>query len=390
MGGITRALLGLAAGGVRTMVVTNQSELAAAVTALGTTGGVIRVATNVTPYALDLTGVQPSKILRIMPLVLGSSVIFSQVKLTSCYRFYFEGLTFEGNPSGVASDFYMGYLIACQHVTFRDCTFDGKVYTYYSGTGNRASSAMRFENTTNFSIYGCFVDGVCWGIRLFSCTDGTIEESTVQRMQMDGVQFVGLCLRIDFNYNKIGRTLAAPYATNHGDMIQFTNGGNTLPMTDITIRNSIVATLGSYAYQSIFLNDEVGVGYQRIKYNNNIVFGGITLGMVIRSCSDCEIKNNIVLRDTDAALAPGYGSGGAPAIQIVQGLTGLSNLLVQNNASESYIGLSEAGVISIGNTTVTSGQRNTWVPGIETMTDLTQFDSVTLPAGYGPERLQAS
>lgn len=384
----------------RSVLVTNQTELNAAISG-ALPGDTIRVANNVTAYALDLSGFNPAGIVQITSADSEDWPSFSQIKLTNCskvhlkyFAYYKDGIAFAG------SDFYFNHIINCSDITIQGLYAYGSADEYLTSPANRGNSFARVEGSTRIMFDGEYIPNVGgpgeatnigWGVRIFSSTFVTVKNYKFHLHQMDAFQISGVCEDILIDRCVTGKALGSDYAINHGDMFQFTNFGAVAASKRITIQDSIFACLNGVNQQGLFFNNEAAIRTEEVSLLRNLVQNHSDNGLLIRAFNGGVIEENIVFDAPAATAATGASVNSGKFQAELTTASGSVGLTVRNNLAETFTNIpansvTANGMAASGN--VVAASRNTYLPGIDAMTTLAQLEALTMPPGYGPAHMR--
>ena len=266
-------------------------------------------------------------------------------------------------------------------------TFDGVKFDLVAGSagGFNPFSVNRSSKVTirNGEFDGQLVDGygVNQGLQVKKSTDITVENSTFSNFyygagfdEVSNLKFVGNELTgMAFDGTRfaqiVGGTIAgnhyhdmrAPGNSAHRDMIQFWTHGDTIPSSNVTIRDNVITIDDNYRVQSIFIyNEQVtrqGDGkamyYKNFVIEDNYIEGNHPHGIFVGPIDGLLIRGNTVVRDPDN---PHSGSGWHPKIEVDPLATRVT--ITGNTASEIKATASGSTVVS-GNTIVAPGHQPT-------------------------------
>lgn len=375
----------------RTITINNQTELNNALASLQPRD-VLNLVKNVTPYDIDVTGLAPVEEVTIQSADSGDWAKLRRVRMTSCQKFVFKYFYFSEAPvafGGTELQYFDLYL--CSDITVIGVYADGGASAFYNTGVNRGNSFAMINTcsrvlfdgeaeTGDFDAPGQ-VENCYWGIRARHSSDVTIRKYRIRKIQGDSIQFGGNMRDVVVEYNKVGEVLGAIYSQNHQDGIQGFLTGATGDVENVRIENNVIAELGSYAGQGIFFSAEENFTYRNVTIARNFVQCRRNNGITFRHCAIGLVEENLLMESINSA-----DSGGGVATPGIQTITGLpianSGVVVRNNLAPTYFNIPSTGVTASGN--VTSSERNSIIPGIDSMTTLEQLEAVTMPAGLGP------
>lgn len=273
-------------------------------------GGVYRVPAPPPPMlywpVLYLQGIVRAQGITIVPDVAG--VTIAGVVWQDCQGITFDGMSFKVDPTQKKAFVVEGGA--------RIHFLNGHFY----GDGVRTDSlGILFMNASDCSVRTCEFHDLNGGLATTRCDHVTIAGNAFHDIGCDGVQ-INATSFVDIADN--GFTRFFPAAGDHSDAIQFQGVGQTGPMTDITItRNRFIrgdvpkpaaATPGT---QFIFMNDESGHGYQRVKVSGNAGLGEIYNGIAVSHVDQLEISGNLIASYSDTLQTDYAGDGNLVDIQ---------------------------------------------------------------------------
>ena len=340
------------------IVVTNSSELNAAIRALEDTGGTIEVVASETPYTLTAYQLgSATETIRIVAADADNPPDFQNITLNQCQNFAFEGLLFDssGDASRTGRDFN---IYSSSNITFTDNTFTSRATGFYDPADPDAmlgKSVGYIASSDGFTFEGNSVSNVYMGVALTDTTNTRITDNTFTDMIGDGVRMGGAVDTL-IEGNSFSHCYGSVQTFNHSDFIQVWSTHTNEQLTEnLTIRDNLFNSSGGAATQSIFINHETfqdtGEHYRNIVIENNTILNGHTNGIVVNYSDGVRVANNTVLWDQVAGMQVGTGTDLAnspPTIRLTEVVNGVIEYniatrvtapdgnIIQNNVALNY------------------------------------------------------
>jgi Ca2+-binding RTX toxin-like protein len=304
------------------------------------------------------------------------------------------GLTFQDVDLRPSASNFAGY------VSFsNDVVFDGlRVYGSLDGDPRNDKGGLHLGASSNLTVRNSEFEQLYWGLSHQGVTGLTVSDNHFHDLRMDGVRGGGSSDVL------IERNLFTDFymvAGDHGDAVQFWTANTTVSARDIVVRDNVVLRGAGDAVQGVFFGDELGLPYQNVRIEGNLVVGTIWRGVSVASGRDIVIAGNTVtglpdqksyifgekitgLQMTDNRAMHFLGAAAVPLAalnEIVPASTDGGHALLQAWLAENAsLPLSEA-LRSLGETPPPAGKVITGTAGVDVLTGTAATDVLRGLAG---------
>lgn len=236
--------------------------------------------------------------------------VFQALAVTSS-----SGLTFQAVDIRPSSTSFAAYVQNSSHVVFDRV----HVYGTLDGDPRNDKSGVHIKRSTDVKVVNSEFEQLCNGLSHDHATRLTVADNHFHDLRMDGVRGGGSSSVL------IERNLFTdfhPVKGDHTDGVQFWTTNTTAPARDIVVRDNVVLRGDGAATQGIFFGDEVGLPYENVRVEGNLVAGGIWRGVSVAYGKTVAIVDNTVIGfpDQPSYIYANYASG----------------LTLQDNAAMSY------------------------------------------------------
>jgi len=199
-----------------------------------------------------------------------------------------------------------------------------------------------FRGASNVSLINSELHQLTAGVQHLDCDHVLITDNRIHDLTGDGIKGGGTSF-ITVSRNKISDLTTAP--GDHPDAIQFWTINETVAASDITITDNDIRQGRGGPVQSIFLGDETGLGFDRVRITGNLCMGGMWNGIAAGD-RGVTVDDNYVQGLTNNI---DHGQNLSPWI-IVRG----SGVSLRNNFATGFLTDQAPGLAPSGNVTISN------------------------------------
>ena len=232
----------------------------------------------------------------------------SSFKLHGVENLSFDQVKFDYEAAVGAHDWLWPFRIdkGCSNIKITNSVFDGDlargVSTVMDGYGT--GTGIYVVNAKNITISGNEFYNWRLGGVFASITGLVVSGNDVHSVRSDGFDFIAVS-KVLIEKNHMHDFAAAPDSGDHRDMIQFWTTGQTVPTTDVIIRENFLNSGAGRWTQSIFMRNEMvdqgkageEMFYRNILIENNVIHNSHAHGITVGETDGLVIRNNTLLRN---------------------------------------------------------------------------------------------
>lgn len=174
-----------------------------------------------------------------------------------------------------------------RNVELRDLHAHGSVNGYPGDDQN----AVLIRNSTDVKVIGCEFYEFAHAVSTMGGSDVEIRGNSFHDLRSDGVMCAGTS-RVQVVGNAF--TDFYPAEGDHPDAIQFLTRGTTEKARDIFVCGNLIVRGKGGIVQGVFITDQIGVGYERVTVNENVVVGGMYNGVMVTRGAEVLVSGNLV------------------------------------------------------------------------------------------------
>lgn len=215
-----------------------------------------------------------------------------------------SGLTFKDVQFSPGASGKAAYISTSKDIVFDHVRVQGSM----DGDPTNDGTGLLFSKCQNVTVRGSEFQQLYAGVAHAGLTGLTIEDCNFHHLRMDGIRGGGSSEVL------IQRNLFTDFyslAGDHEDAIQFWTANTTTSARDIVVRDNVIDRGDGVATQGIFFGDEVGLPYQNVRIENNLVLGAIWRGISVSHGNDVVILDNVVagFPDQRSFIYASYATG---------------------------------------------------------------------------------
>lgn len=238
----------------------------------------------------------------------GNPAVFNSFKMHGVENLTFDRVKFDYKAAVGAPHWIKPFSIDkdCANIKITNSVFDGDlargvsaiVDGYGTGTGISVFNAKNITISGN-EFYNWRLGGV------FARIAGlVVSGNDVHDVRSDGFDFVAVS-KVLIEKNHMHDFAGAPNSGDHRDMFQFWTTGQTVPTTDVVIRENFLNSGSGSSTQSIFIRNQLvdqgkageEMFYRNILIEDNVIHNSHSHGITVGETDGLVIRNNTLLRN---------------------------------------------------------------------------------------------
>lgn len=291
------------AGAIKTVLVTNSSELLAALKKA--TGGETIVLQNTgTDYQLTASGLKFSSAVKIVSENPDNPANFNTFRLKSSSNIEVDSVRFDATQyDGKAWSEGAG-ISNSNNIKISNSYFEGGAIGQWGVTEGyvKGENGIGIGGSTNITISNNIFANHSFAVNIHENNNVIFSDNEIKSFQGDGIRMSGnVGVLIENNY--IHDPLGADHDVTHNDFIQMWAVDETRASENITIRGNILDSGDGATAQGIFMrNEDVDRGlygeeryYKNIVIEDNIIRTANTWGINVGEAIGVNVSNNVVV-----------------------------------------------------------------------------------------------